>query len=41
MALVQVRSRVALVRVTVPAADARTGRQAVSDAVRAAGELLD
>lgn len=41
VALVQVRSRVALVRVTAPAAEARTGRVTVTDAVRAAGGLLD
>lgn len=41
VALVQVRSRVALVRVTAPAAEARTARETVTDAIRAAGGLLD
>ena len=41
VALVQVRSRVALVRVTARASDQATGRQTVTTAVRAASDLLD
>lgn len=41
VALVRVDSRVALVRVTTQEADARTGRTAVTAAVRDAGRLLD
>jgi len=41
VALVRVSNRVALVRVTAPASDRDTGRQAVTAAVRSAGHLLD
>lgn len=41
VALLKLGSRIALVRVTAPAADRRTGRETVAAAVRDAGELLD